>query len=271
MTAIPVANTGKRLSDDDAGGPSKKPRTSETTPQQDAAAIREKRLSNRMINKSQGNRASRTSRPLSDPGPRSTPQGATVQHDMIRFPGSSAQIHQIPAVGINSISPSTSAPKITPAKSTNNDTAQALTSGTVAGDVLNAPVQHGKSAHTGHTVIPPVRGSIGDKFDPPPQVDSHFKHIVSQTFAHKRGEPSGIPSEGNQCFRNALLSALINSDRFDAYVQGWHIPSEYRQISRLQRNRSHLLHHLCLIRSSADIGQAALRDTVIGSKGAPGL
>ena len=105
-----------------------------------------------------------------------------------------------------------------------------------------------------------IRGSIGQFFEPPLQVEQTFIDTLSVIPVRDQQKPCGVRNDNNKCYRNAVLTALIGSDRFIQYLKGWHMPQEYDKESGYQQNKGHLLQLFDNIRFWADAVPASPDD-----------
>jgi len=70
----------------------------------------------------------------------------------------------------------------------------------------------------------PRLDSVGPPFTPPPRVYDEFLTAMERRDP-PNVTPMGMKNLGNQCYRNAVLTMLINSDVFIAYAR-WHLDNE---------------------------------------------
>ncbi|KAJ9651395.1 hypothetical protein H2198_009310, partial [Neophaeococcomyces mojaviensis] len=91
--------------------------------------------------------------------------------------------------------------------------------------------------------LPLISGGV--LFENPIPVDPEFFSTI-RTFTPSETPPErpwGLrnPGDQNWCYRNAVITALLSSKRFVAYICGWHMPREYDNNASLQEKRYNML------------------------------
>lgn len=113
-----------------------------------------------------------------------------------------------------------------------------------------------------------LRDSVGPPFSPPPRVYNDFSIAMQQTVP-ANVKPMGMSNEINQCYRNAVLTMLINCDVFVAYAR-WHLDNESHLSTLTTLRGSRVLRFLTRMarinesQRSRDIKQKELDDIVAG-------